>query len=522
MKSAQNAYFSGMIWEALSKVALLGTERGQLPGQVKAALEQIGLPPNQAPEQLLLEGAALYHQLRKAGWPAAEGARPAGLPDAASGLRPLPSIAARQLEHIVAGRFRGVLTEAMGLLQSGGYELPREHLPALANWSRNKPRLWGQIRPLVSEFGFWLLRQNPDWGGLAETAPLASEPPANHQALIWGLRRIRHTQPREAAGYLDPVWEGLTYPEKTDALREFQVNLGEDDQAFLEEQLTDTRKEVRQAAARLLLQVPGSAIQQQLYEETREWLSLDGKGHLRLDYPKQVNPQLKKLGLLTAKRYGYPGGGKADRAFEALSKVPPRLWEAHFGQPTLTTLRLFARGNRQKLLADAAAQAAILHQDHRWIEALLRHWWRTKNEERWNSALGKQLMAEVPDAIFNDLILTYLKRHNGYIEEQSFAGQLLCLGRHRWEAEVARRVIAHFREWVNGTPAHHWNLWHYKRVLKVAAYQAPPSLLPVFQNGWNSRSPVWGRWEPEVNNFLKTLTFRRDLQAALQPTSSGT
>ncbi len=506
-----------MIWEALSKVALLGTERGQLPGPVKSALERIGLPANQAPEQLLLEGAALYHYLRKAGFPAAAGTRPAGLPGASTSLRQLPPAAARQLAHVVSGRFRGALPEALHLLHTGGYELPREHLPALANWGRNDPGLWQQARPLLSAFGFWLLRQNPEWSGLAETAPADVEPPGSQQALRWGLRRIRHTQPEEAPAYLNRAWEGLTYQEKAAALQEFKINLGAADEAFLEAQLTDSRKEVRRTAARLLLQIHGSAIQQQLYEEAREWLTLDRKGQLQLSYPKAISPELKKLGLFTTKKHGYPGGSSAGRAFEALSKIPPRLWETHFGQPTLDTLRLFARGNRQKLLADAVANAAILHQDHRWMEALLRYWWRTDNEERWNSALGKQLMAELPEAIFNDLALAYLQRHNGYIEEESFAGQLLCLGAHPWEAKVARQVINHFQEWVNNTQSYNWNLWHYKRLLKVAAYQAPPSLLPAFQKGWNSRSPVWGRWEAEVDNFLKTLAFRRDLQAALQP-----
>ncbi|MCB9295168.1 MAG: hypothetical protein H6559_18905 [Lewinellaceae bacterium] len=61
--------------------------------------------------------------------------------------------------------------------------------------------------------------------------------------------------------------------------------------------------------------------------------------------------------------------------------MPPKRWEQHFNRPTVETLRLLVSSNQKKLLLDALANAAVLHQDHRWIEAILRYWWRTGDEE---------------------------------------------------------------------------------------------------------------------------------------------
>ena len=56
-------------------------------------------------------------------------------------------------------------------------------------------------------------------------------------------------------------------------------------------------------------------------------------------------------------------------------------------RPTVDALRILASSD-QKLLLDVLANAAVLHQDHRWIEAILRYWWRTNDEESYRPEAG--------------------------------------------------------------------------------------------------------------------------------------
>jgi len=505
-----------MIWEALSKLALLGTERGQLPPEVLNALEQVGIQSTQAPEALVLEGAALYHQLRRAGFPLQQPEVPPA-PMLQSNQAVAPPRAARQIEHIVRGNFREVLPEALQLLQQTNLPLPPEHLPALLYKAAKNTDFWHALRPILQPADFEFLRLNPDWGSIAERAPVADWPNETQANRVQMLRHLRFEQPEQATSFLATCWEGLTPTEKKELINLLDTGLNASDQPFLEAQLSDSRKEVRQSAAKLLLKIPDTALQDTIYKEAATWLTLQKDGRLDLHAPPKPVAAFKRLGLYSSKKHKYTGGARAGYAYEILSKVPPKRWEAHFGKPTLDTLRLFARGNQQQLLTDAVAHAALLHQDQRWIEALLRHWWRTDNEARWNSALGKQLMAALPAPLFNDIMSQYLKQHQSYIEERSFAGQLLCLGVHQWEGRVARQVLHNFRDWLNAAQSVYWNMWHYKRILRVAAYQAPVDILPTFRTGWNRRTPIWGNWEGDIERLLKTLAFRKDLNEALQP-----
>jgi hypothetical protein len=506
-----------MIWEALTKLALLGTERGQLPTEVQAALEKVGIDPNAPSEQQLLDAAALYHQLRRAGYPLQQVDKPLQQPPSESKRKPLPDRAARQLQHIIQGRYREALPEFLTLLEKGNWQLPPEQLPLLFDYALKRPVFWRKLRPLLDPIGYWLLRENPAWHALAER-PAEEDWTAfetNEQLMM--LRYLRYRQAEMAMPKLETIWEHKDFNDKKRLLEALEEGLSEADIPFLEKARTDSRKEVRQTAVRLQTLLPESPVQEALFAEAISLLSIDSKGHLQLNYPEELTKALKKLGIGQQNKAKYPGGKAATWAYELLSKIPPKRWETHFKRSTLDSMRLFLRGNRQRLLTDALANAALIHQDHRWIEAMVRHWWRTGNEERWNSALGKTLMAALPDAVFNDILEAQVRERSDFVEENSLPAQMLCLGAHNWSPALSKRVIFGFQERLKGSHSFHWNLWHYKHILKVAAYRAAPALLADFRLGWDKRAPIWERWAPDIDRLLKVLSFREDLYKSLRP-----
>ena len=58
-----------MVWRELTKIALLGTERGTLSPELKAQLKAKGLDTTAFSATLVLKGAAFYNQVRKAAFP---------------------------------------------------------------------------------------------------------------------------------------------------------------------------------------------------------------------------------------------------------------------------------------------------------------------------------------------------------------------------------------------------------------------------------------------------------------------
>ena len=504
-----------MIWEELTKIALIGTERGNLPAEVEEALSQIGIDTEADPSRVVLQGAAIYRQLKRAGFPvySYQGEKPPATEEAEGRRTAVSSSSARHLRLILEGSFRQALPEFLQLLKQNDNLIPAEHLPTLFYLSLKSVPLWKILQENLGPAEQWLLRQNPDWAPLACLPDIEAWPDASHPEKLGMLRYIRRTQPEDAASLLESCWNETPYTEKQTFLKEMEHQAGLYDEAFLEFCLLDSRKEVRTAAALLLARLPGSALLERLFSRAKTILHKEKE--LSLVLPEKLDDGLKRDGIGIAKK-NYPGGKPAGWAFEIISRIPPQRWEAHFKVPTVDTLRLFAGSRQGKLLLDALANAAILHQDHRWMEAILRYWWRTNDEEGWSGSTGKLLMEHLPDPVFNEMAQQHLKQNPGFIEEKSFLNQMLSQGAHYWDKALAQLVVKGFQQWLSGARAYYWNLWHYKRILEVAAYRIDPGLLESFRSGWDTRSPVWYHWEKEVERFLKVLAFRKEMKEALE------
>ncbi|MCB0571899.1 MAG: hypothetical protein KDC66_19160 [Phaeodactylibacter sp.] len=500
-----------MIWDELAKIALIGTERARLSESTLLALARLGIDTDGHPAQVVLEAAALYHGLRRAGFPLSKEEQPVGLPgqDAIAGGRPASARASRHLSLILDGHYWHALPEYLELAGRHRRQLPAEYLPALFQLSLKYPEIWSMVQPALGPAGQWLLRQNPDWQPLSENPEADTWPDASLEDKQAMLRFLRRTSPEHAPPLLRPIWDGLSYTDKLAMLNILARGLGDHDEEFLEHCLLDSRREVRQAAAGLLSHMPDSGLVERLFARAKGLLKEADGAPLELLYPKELDEGLKRDGI------GAKKGTPATWAQEIISKIPPKRWEEHFRKPTVDCLRLLAGSARKKILIEAVTQAAILHQDHRWIEAIVRFWWRTNDEEAWSSALGKRLIGQLPAPVFNELAVQQLRQQPGYIEERSLLSHMLSQGAHPWEARLAQLVLNGFQQWISGARNYYWNLWHYRRILEVAAYQAEPGIEERFRTGWDARSPVWYRWEKEVERFLKVLVFRKEVQAEI-------
>ena len=503
-----------MIWEELSRIALIGTERAGLSAHTLAALASLGTNVEEGDARALLEGAAIYHPLRQAGFPLLRHEGPAGAasPSTEAG-KPLSIAAAQHLRLILEGRFPQALPVYLALRQQQQQHLPPEYLPPLFRLALKHPELWGQLRPSIGPAGHWLLRQNPEWQALSENPGLEGWPdasPLERQAM---LRYLRRTQPEQAAALLLPGWEATSPGDKQALLRLLPIGLGQYDEPFLEACLGDRRKEVRLAAAALLSSLPSSALAQRLFARAQTLLDLKGKGMLLLHCPQELSDSLKRDGIGAGGKNKFSGNQPAAWAFEILAQIPPKRWEEHFGLPTLESLRLLAASKDKDLLVEAAAQAALLHQDHRWIEAILRFWWRTNDEQAWKSPTGKLLIRQLPGPAFNELALQQLQQQPGPIEEKSLLFLLLSQGIAPWENKLALLFLKGFQDWMSATRSFHWNLWHYKLIMESAAYKINPQLLEGLRSSWPTRSPVWPHWEKEVEKFQRALAFRQEMLA---------
>lgn len=503
-----------MIWDELCKLALIGTDRLAPSEGLLAGLRKIGVNEEAPDAQKVLEGAAVYYNLQRAGFSLAklppEGSEKVSFKSALSAPT---ADAARFLQLLLSGRYAKALPECLDSFRRSKMSLPAEQLPLLFELGLTRPALWKKVQALMEEKERWLLRQNPEWQALAEEPDTGKWGDSGLEVRAAILRHLRRTRPESAADLMREDWASFAYTDKKALLQELWHKLDQYDEVFLKRCLEDSRKEVRMEAAKLLAHIKDSDLQQQLQQRAIQVLSRDTKGQLKVSLITKLDEELKKLGI-DHKKSKYRGDKAAVTTYELLGRIPPSFWETHFRRPILDLLRMAGRNTNKRMVLQAFGRAALSFGDARWVDAILRYWWRQQAEEQWSSTLGKQLMAALPDAAFNEMIVQHFKQEAGYLQEDAFITTLILLGKHEWEDRCSLLVIRGFQQWIASAQSYYWNLWHYKRILKVAAYRANPSILDKLSQGWDARSPVWPSWEAEVERMLKTLAFRKDMRKA--------
>ncbi|WP_405070815.1 DUF5691 domain-containing protein [Kribbella sp. NBC_01510] len=281
-------------WDGLVSSALLGTDRRpphfeELPEHVQERLGDGGL----------LDAAALATVYKRAGRTPLREVEP--LPAAPGEDRPLPRpVAIRRLAAMLGGFQATALGEWLRAADARGWGVPPEHLPALADYARNR----AEYRPLVitaaGRRARWLADLNPEWRFLHAAVAKSNDPELwTHgnalQRRTW-LRTLRLQDPEAAREALAEVWPTESAATRTDFLSLLADGLSKQDEGFLEAALDDRSKEVRRAAARLLARVPGAQYGVRMTERLHSHLTLT-QNVLAVDLPKRLTQSMERDGI---------------------------------------------------------------------------------------------------------------------------------------------------------------------------------------------------------------------------------
>jgi len=279
-------------WDGLVSSALLGTDRR--PPHFEELPEHI-----QGSDGGLLDAAALATVYKRAGRQPLRDIEP--LPAAPGEDRPLPRpVAIRRLAAMLGGFQTRALGEWLRAADARGWGVPPEHLPALADYARNR----AEYRPLVitaaGRRARWLADLNPEWRFLHAAVAESNDPELwTHgntlQRRTW-LRTLRQQDPEAAREALAEVWPTESAGTRTDFLGLLADGLSKQDEEFLGAALDDRSKEVRRAAARLLARVPGSRYGERMTERLDSHLTVS-QGVLAVDLPRRVSQSMERDGI---------------------------------------------------------------------------------------------------------------------------------------------------------------------------------------------------------------------------------
>lgn len=269
----------------LAQTAVIGTStRPFSPGTLPSAVTS-ALPPHRRGAEgagdtedtsegtdALLDAAAAYGAVHRATIPTipSSAARDTGW---AASSRPLAPEALRPiLEQILLSRPQEhLLATALGMVAECGWRLPAPLLMRVLNETAYRHEDRDAVLAVVDERTAAVLRDHPVWGKRVE--PLVSLPGGDSgDDSVWRLgtttqrltyfRRLRAQDPIAARALLVAGWDREKAEARRGIIEALATSLSEADLPLLEMALTDRSGGVRQAAAQVLLLLPGSGLVQ--------------------------------------------------------------------------------------------------------------------------------------------------------------------------------------------------------------------------------------------------------------------
>jgi len=272
-----------MIWKNLIKTAINGTDRTELSESTLAELKKLGVNIDDKPANVLLEGATLYAQMRKAGFQPQKWEGEIPLPAPKDKTKICSKKSSDHLAMILTGSYTEALDEFIQHLIENKKTLPPELLPELLEKCRNDKTLWKKLRFAIGERGHWLIEQNPDWQFLIGKEDHVEWENGTKQERIALLQHLRATQPDEALEHIESTWEEDDWQHQVDYLKTLEKNISLADEPFLEKCLDAKRKNIRRTAALLLEKIEGSELMNRMWERLQNLIKLKNTWKNMLD-----------------------------------------------------------------------------------------------------------------------------------------------------------------------------------------------------------------------------------------------
>ncbi|RYB93953.1 hypothetical protein EUA93_06040 [Nocardioides oleivorans] len=417
--------------------ALVGTARRDAP----PTPAQLGVEPeaDDAPaEHRLLASAAVVDVLSRAG---------SRLPDVRPPMATAPpevlppcTDAAAQLLHLLLTQSPvsratrdDLVVEWLRLAAAAGRRTPAWLLPGLLAFAATRRPVARALGAAAGERGAWLTALNPDWSSLLlDDEELALAGVADDWVEVWptlptaqavpAFEAGRRADPAAARALLDAQWDGLAARVRSEAVQALRTGLSLADEPLLERALDDRAKSVRDAAARVLDRLPGSARGARMAARLRGLVRVKGTlvRHLEVDVPDPPDAAGVRDGLTA------PTAG---------TTVPPTTWLAQVvhAAPLDTWTDLTGRGPaatlkmvRDKDVLSWLVDVVLTRRDGEWAAALVDH-----------GRTDPRLLALLPDDTRSALLSAWVLRPPPGLDLPS----LLTAAPRPWPDDLARTVL---------------------------------------------------------------------------------
>ena len=503
------------MWEELIKTALLGTERTEISEDLRSFLEACKLPPVETEEEQLLELLSIYAPMKRA---SVEDIKlELKKPQKLTREKPVNAKIGKSLNVMLGGMYSDALPEFFNLLSQKNRTLPPSSLPDLFEKSLTNPTFWNQIKPVLGNPGEWLLYQNADWDLLWEKGEEIDWKTASKTKRTRLLSQIRKSKnPEKAIEHLTATWSQEDWKTKVDFLKELKNGLSKKDESFLENCLKEKRKEIRKQAASLLVKIPKSQLSTDVYNFVENSFSLHN-GTLKVEFPEEIDERFSPLldfSTKGANKTNLKTGLIANSFGQLFSKIRAGKWEEKFDRAPAEVLKLFLRSNQKELLIENLVYSLKENHSERWAANLLNLWVAGTHNLNFKEWKISELVQTISAEAFNKIALLHLGENETLRGEHSTILKFLQVSTQDWGDDLARIVLLPLKKHVSQLQGFDWSAWHYKEIIKIAAYRISPEFSNRVSDGWDSVGSGWEMWQSEIEQFLGCLKFRVEMHKA--------
>jgi hypothetical protein len=368
------------LWPQLLSSALVGTDRRRCVAPALDGPLASLVAPGELDADALLSAAAVVTVARRAGLVPQQVPLPEPAPAEA---RPtVPTAAGARLGNLLAGvaervdrtAVRELTHEWLELAAARGLIVAPRQLVALLDAASGEVALRPLVRAVGGERLPWLAVQGPGrwaWAmGSVESPPQPDDwQLGTIQARTRHLAMLRERDASAGRDLLTEAWPQEKAADLAALIGACLAGLGPDDEPWLEKALDDRRVQIREAAARLLGVLPGSAYRQRMADRVLACVRADGKRRLAVTPPAEYDAGVRRDGVPPKAPHGM--GERAWLLLQLVSLAPLDCWSIVDDDPSALLGRK-VEDDWAGTLRLGWAQATVVQRDGRWAAALCR------------------------------------------------------------------------------------------------------------------------------------------------------
>ncbi len=491
---------SSIPWEKIKRIALLGTDRSNLPAEIRKLLSDLDIDLDQKEDKILLDGLTKLAIAYRAG-------RKFSKTDLEQMIQPIsgqvhpPPIVAQMLPIILHGNYRDMLSEYLNCLQLRGWTFPPDQLPHFLETCIEEPILWEEVADFIGPTAHKLIELNKDWHALKRETKEKNWKSKFPEDRIKYFRYIRNIDPYSANEILTEEWSSFSAKFKESLLNIISENIQAEDAPFIAQLPIEKSKKVAIAKFKIEAQLTASALSRKATLFLQKNLLIKKK--LTVSLPELSDAQ--EIGLI-AKHPEFGGGLKANYLAQIIFSTPLEELEKIFAKSPADIVKLFSKNEWGFSFLEAIILRIKLEKNQKWIAPIFNYYLDSTGLIPWDETYMSDVFKILDEKTFVDLINIVVTRGPKFVTEESPLIELVYNYPKSWPNEATFSFFKLIKGWLKKNPRF-WESHFVWEMLQHAGFMVDPIQLGILQKAFES-DPIWGLAEDEINKFLEVVSFR--------------